>query len=86
MSDTTGTYFPRTDGRNDGRIRLEHGVAVEKSPLAPWVVVGHCPRCGMPYFVNAETVGHERPPYVSRTCKCHAPKNGRNRRFHEHLR
>ncbi len=71
----TGTFFP--DGRQDTpavRIRVEHGVAAGENPLAPWVVVGHCTRCGMPYFVNTEQIGGERPPYVWRTCTCFAPK------------
>jgi len=70
MSDSTGTYFPRTDGRSDVRIRLEHGVVAGENPLAPWVVVGHCPRCGIPYFVRVTDVSEERPPYVWRSCTC----------------
>lgn len=67
----TGTYMPpKVDGRNDVRIRLEHGLAVPDLDLGPWVVVGHCPRCGMPMFVNRQQIGLERPPYVYRTCRC----------------
>ncbi len=82
MANTTGWTHMRTgtflsDGREDMpavRLRLEHGVATAENPLAPWVVVGHCARCGMPYFVHAEQIGSERPSYVWRTCTCFAPK------------
>ena len=71
----TGTYFPGQDGRaQDVHIPPEHGTVGEANLLAPWVVVGHCPRCGMPHFVNTEQIGGERPPYVWRTCTCFAPK------------
>lgn len=67
----TGTYMPpKGDGRNDVRIRLEHGLAVPDIGLGPWAVVGHCQRCGMPMFVNRLQVGPEHPPYVHRTCRC----------------
>ena len=80
MNDRTGTYFPRPDGHSqDVRIRLEHGTVGSDNPLAPWVVVGHCPKCGMPYFVNVEKVNGERPPFVWRTCKCFHPRNGGHR-------
>ncbi len=74
MNTWTGTYPPRPDGRSqhtqDVRIRLEHGFAVQEVDLGPWVIVGHCPRCGMPMFVNRQQINSERPPYVHRTCKC----------------
>jgi len=76
----TGTYFPRQDGRaQDVRIRLEHGVVAGENPLAPWVVVGCCVRCGKPYFVRVSDVNEERPPYVWRSCTCFAPKKRKRR-------
>ncbi len=78
----TGTYMPpRVDGKSDVRIRLEHGVVPQGADLAPWVVVGHCKRCGMPLFVNRERVRGDRPPYVYRTCRCfQRSKSYRSRR------
>ena len=69
----------------------------EDNPLGSWVVVGHCPRCGMPYFVNVddlymddwedeEDFRFSGLPHVWRTCTCFGPKRrtkkkGKQRRW-----
>ena len=67
----TGTWFPPKDHSQEVVIRLQHDRIAGENPLAPWIVVGHCTKCGMPYFVNARDVNATSPPNVRRSCSCH---------------
>lgn len=62
-----------TSGSLDVTVRLD----MPGDPLGPWRIVGHCPRCGMPYFINGQLVLPEEQPYVWRTCRCFTSRKRR---------